>query len=94
MSLEVLAEPNEAFDGLAFLTEHGLEDLAETQIEAHGGSYSVPIALEKCKPFADMLTGLVVSLAEVPNRNEILTKTIQSMAPKTELPLEVRENLS
>ncbi len=83
MDREVLVASPEAFDGQAFLAEHGLEELAEQQVEAHGGSFTVVQALAECRPFAQMITSMAVSLEHVPDRTEILKKTIQTMAVKT-----------
>jgi hypothetical protein len=74
------------------IDELGLEAIADLQIEAHGGIYSVRDALIECPPFAKMLEGMASSLADVPNRTEILSITIQSMATSTgELPPEAKK---
>lgn len=85
MDSETLAAPTETFDGRAFLATHGLEEMAEHSVEAHDGTYTFIEALEKCKPFAQMITSVAVSLEQVPElqRKQILKQTMQNMVTKT-----------
>jgi len=73
------AMAQESFDEQAFLEQHGIESLADMQIEAHGGVSTVSQALKECPPFARMVTGLAASLKAVPDKAEILKNTIQAM---------------
>jgi hypothetical protein len=57
MSPERGVRPLEVIDGQAIITELGLEAVADLQIEAHGGVYSVRDAMQECPPFAKMLEG-------------------------------------
>lgn len=77
MSPEIKQPEIEAIDRDAFIAEHGLEDVAGLQIEAHGGIYTVRDAIAECPPFAKMVTGLAASLAELPISTEDKTKAIE-----------------
>jgi hypothetical protein len=84
----------ETIDGRAVFESIGLPDLAGQQVEAHGGTYTYAQAIEGCPPFAKMLTGMAASLEGVPNREEILRNTVQSMqAPKGESPAFLAQEL-
>lgn len=84
MSPEVKSIPSVTeIDPQVFIAEHGLEAVADLRIEAHGGVYSVRDAVVECPPFAKMVTALATGLGELPNREEILTESIRSMATST-----------
>lgn len=89
MSPEARSLPQEeVIDRDAFIAEHGLEEIAGLQIEAHGGVYTVRDAVAECPPFAKMVTALEASLAELPISNEdkskVIEKSIRSAAVSTE----------
>lgn len=78
----------QAFDAEAFVINHGLQELADSRVEAHGSVFTVRQALVECPPFAKMVTSLAASLEHVPERQEILSQSIRSMAASAEAPAE------
>ncbi|MDB5163905.1 MAG: hypothetical protein JWS12_523 [Candidatus Saccharibacteria bacterium] len=77
------AEIAEAFSGAAFLAEHGLVDIADDMIEAHGGRFTVAEAIEGCRPLADMVVSLSRDLKDVPGHMGIIKNAIQSAGGST-----------
>jgi hypothetical protein len=63
-----------------FLQQHGLEDIADLRVEAHGGVFSVKEAITECPPFMEMISSFAQNLEGIPNKEEILKKTITNMA--------------
>jgi hypothetical protein len=80
-------------DSQAFIAEHGIEEIAELQVEAHGNIYSVREAIMECPPFAAMIKGLANSLGDLPNRSDIIANSIKSMAPTAEIPESAKKKL-
>lgn len=93
MSPEFSSVDQEAQSQL-FIDEYGLEDIADLRIEAHGGMYSVSEAIAECPPFAAMLQGMAATLADMPERTEILKNTVRTMAAGTaEVSVEPKKKL-
>lgn len=91
-----MSENNEGMDNSdQLIQQHGLESVADLQVEAHGSIYSVRDALAECPPFAKFVTGLATSVEFLPKEQaqEVLTQAVRNMAIEAPDSPEVKKKL-
>ena len=67
----------------SFLEQHGIGEIADQTVEAHGEEYTVAEAVRECPHLAKMITSLSVSLEAVPERENIIKNSIINSAAGT-----------
>ncbi len=86
----------ETIDGAAFLAQHGLENFAGEEINAHNKTFTLAEAIENCPPLAGMIESLKESLKDVPGHEVIIKNAIISAGTTTaerELPDTAKKKL-
>lgn len=68
----------EQIDPDTFLEEHGLQDIAEETIHAHGQEFTVREAVLECPPLAKMIGSMSVALGDIQGKAEILKNSIMN----------------
>jgi hypothetical protein len=87
----------EVLDARLFLAEHGLGDIADLVMEAHGETLSVADAVRDCPPVAALVASLSESLASLPDRNLIITKALMDAGSRSnmvQLPDDAKKKLN
>jgi hypothetical protein len=78
------------------IQQHGLDSVADLQVEAHGNIYSVRDALTECPPFAKFVTGLATSIEFLPpeQAKEVMTQAVRNMAIQAPDDTETKKKLT
>ena len=82
-------------EAMMFLEQHGLAEISELAIEAHGGVYSVREAMRDCPPFAKMLEGMAEGMADLDpqTKTSVMVLSVKSMAQQApaEIPADAKK---